>query len=213
MSEGHSPPSGTILQTVADYYAERLRRFGTTPRGVDWSSADSQLLRFERLLQVAQDSGDASVNDYGCGYGALVDYLVATGRPFSYRGFDVCESMIQAARARHAGVARCSFTPQRSELASADYTVASGIFNVTLGHADDAWHDYVVQTLTAMAAVSSRGFAFNMLSTYSDPPKRRRDLFYGDPTRMFDLCKRRFSSRVALLHDYPLYEFTIIVRM
>ena len=25
---------------------------------------------------------------------------------------------------------------------------------------------------------------------------------------MFDLCKQRFSPRVALLHDYPLYEFT-----
>ena len=29
---------------------------------------------------------------------------------------------------------------------------------------------------------------------------------------MFDLCKRRYSPRVALLHDYPLYEFTVLVR-
>ena len=29
---------------------------------------------------------------------------------------------------------------------------------------------------------------------------------------MFDVCKQPFSPRVALLHDYPLYEFTIIVR-
>ena len=212
MSEGQSPPSGTILETVADYYAGRLRRFGTTPQGVDWSSAESQLLRFERLLQVAEDGGDGSVNDYGCGYGALVDYLVATGRRFSYRGFDVCESMIHAAQARHAGVARCSFTGQQTELTPADYTVASGIFNVKLGHANEEWHDSVVHTLAAMAALSRRGFAFNLLSTYSDPPRRRSDLFYADPTRMFDLCKQRFSSRVALLHDYPLYEFTIIVR-
>ena len=25
-------------------------------------------------------------------------------------------------------------------------------------------------------------------------------------------CQRRYSRHVALLHDYPLYEFTIIVR-
>jgi SAM-dependent methyltransferase len=213
MSEGLSPPNATILETVADYYAGRLQRFGTTPQGVDWSSADSQRLRFERLLQVAEDPGDASLNDWGCGYGALVDYLAATGRRFSYCGFDVCEPMIHAARARHAGVARCSFTRQQTELTPADYTIASGIFNVKLAHADDEWHDYVVHTLTAMAALSSRAFAFNMLTTYSDPPKRRSDLFYADPMRMFDLCRRRFSSRVALLHDYPLYEFTIVVRM
>jgi hypothetical protein len=51
-----------------------------------------------------------------------------------------------------------------------------------------------------------------MLSTYSDPEKRRDDLFYADPCEMFDLCKRRFATRVALLHDYPLFEFTVIVR-
>ena len=51
-----------------------------------------------------------------------------------------------------------------------------------------------------------------MLSTYSDPDKRRDDLFYADPGSFFDLCKQRFSPRVALLHDYPLYEFTVIVR-
>jgi hypothetical protein len=26
------------------------------------------------------------------------------------------------------------------------------------------------------------------------------------------LCKRRFSRNVALLHDYDLYEFTVLVR-
>ena len=51
-----------------------------------------------------------------------------------------------------------------------------------------------------------------MLSTYSDPDRRRDDLYYADPREMFDICSRRFSPRVSLLHDYPLYEFTIIVR-
>jgi hypothetical protein len=28
----------------------------------------------------------------------------------------------------------------------------------------------------------------------------------------FDHCKRNFSRQVALLHDYGLWEFTILVR-
>jgi hypothetical protein len=40
----------------------------------------------------------------------------------------------------------------------------------------------------------------------------RADLFYADPCVYFDLCKRRYSRQVALLHDYGLYEFTLIVR-
>jgi hypothetical protein len=97
-------------------------------------------------------------------------------------------------------------------LRPADYAVASGIFNVKLDHRVDTWREFVLHTLATLDSLSTRGFAFNMLSTYSDVEKRREDLFYADPLQMFDACKRRFSPRVSLLHDYPLYEFTIIVR-
>jgi hypothetical protein len=52
-----------------------------------------------------------------------------------------------------------------------------------------------------------------VLSLYSDPERRRPDLFYADPLFLFDYCKTRFSKAVALLHDYPLYEFTVLVRI
>ncbi len=120
--------------------------------------------------------------------------------------------MIGAARARHAGSTWCSFVADRARLPPAEYTVASGIFNVKLDHPVDTWREYVLQTLETLDSLSIRGFAFNMLSTYSDPDKRRTDLFYEDPLQMFDVCKRRFSPQVSLLHDYPLYEFTIVVR-
>jgi SAM-dependent methyltransferase len=201
-----------ILQTVARYYADKLIAFGATPRGVDWNSADSQVLRFTRLLQVLPDAGGVSLNDYGCGYGALLDYLRTTGRSVEYRGFDVSEAMIAAASARHAGAAGCSFTFDRQHLSTADYTVASGIFNVRLDCPVETWQEYVLQTLASIDALSIRGFAFNVLSTRSDRDKRRPDLYYADPVETFELCAARFSPRVALLHDYPLYEFTIIVR-
>jgi hypothetical protein len=40
----------------------------------------------------------------------------------------------------------------------------------------------------------------------------RDDLYYADPCELFDHCKRQHSRNVALLHDYTLYEFTILVR-
>ena len=59
---------------------------------------------------------------------------------------------------------------------------------------------------------SRLGFAFNSLSSYSDPAKMRDYLYYADPCSLFYVFKRRYSNLVALLHDYGLYEFTIIVR-
>jgi hypothetical protein len=40
----------------------------------------------------------------------------------------------------------------------------------------------------------------------------REDLYYADPARLFDHCKTRFARNVTLLHDYGLYEFTMLVR-
>jgi SAM-dependent methyltransferase len=179
---------------------------------VDWSSAGSQLLRFAQLLKFVEWDGAPALLDYGCGYGALAKQLCATDEAFSYTGFDLAGEMIVAAREQVAD-ARCTFTSEESELGVADYTVASGIFNVKLDAGEDAWHDYVVATLDRIASLSGRGFAFNMLTRYADPPLMRGDLYYGDPGRYFHHCKERYSREVALLHDYELYEFTILVRL
>jgi SAM-dependent methyltransferase len=207
--------SQTILQRVGQYYADRLERFGPTPRGVDWNSAESQALRFSRLLEVVRPADSAaspSLLDVGCGYGALLDYVRERSRALDYRGFDISEAMIAAARARHAGSAGAIFASDVRTLAPATYAVASGIFNVKLSFTVEEWREHVLTTLSALDRWSTAGFAFNMLSTYSDSHRRRDDLFYADPREVFDLCVRQFSPRVALLHDYPLFEFTVIVR-
>ena len=118
--------------------------------------------------------------------------------------------MVARARALHDRDG-ATFTTAIEEVGAADYAVASGIFNVKLDFPDDEWRQYVQDVLDDLDRLGTSGFAFNMLTTYSDPARRRADLYYGNPTEVFEAC-RRFSSRVALLHDYPLFEFTIIVR-
>ena len=53
-----------------------------------------------------------------------------------------------------------------------------------------------------------------MLTRYSDEEyiEKRPELYYGDPCFFFDYCKKHFSRNVALLHDYEIYDFTILVR-
>ena len=153
-----------------------------------------------------------SILDVGCGYGALLDYMRGRSLQLNYRGFDISEPMIATARARHAGVHGAVFSSDARTLQPATYAVASGIFNVKLSYTPEEWCEYVLETLAALDGWSTAGFAFNMLSTHSDPDLRRDDLFYADPGEFFDLCTRQFSPRVALLHDYPLFEFTVIVR-
>lgn len=203
----------SLLNEVADYYSEKLAEHGETPLGVDWNGKEGQLLRFEQLCKLAQDTeAGFSVNDLGCGYGALLDHLDARYSITSYLGIDVSEGMVRAAQSRHRGTAKARFTRAAEPDRVADYGFASGIFNVRLDRSDTEWFDYLQATLDTLDRTSRRGFAFNCLTSYSDEDKKRDHLYYADPCRLFDLCKRRYSKQIALLHDYGLYEFTILAR-
>jgi hypothetical protein len=129
-----------------------------------------------------------------------------------YTGCDVSNDMIEAANARYANQANAHFVMASEPPDMADYGVASGIFNVRLGRSDAEWQQYLETTLDVLHNTSRHGFAFNCLTSYSDADKMRDYLYYADPCWLFDLCKRRYSRHVALLHDYGLYEFTILVR-
>jgi SAM-dependent methyltransferase len=202
----------TLERDVERYYTERFAEHGPTARGVDWNSEESQTIRFERLLRLHEGSEPFSINDYGCGYGALLSFLAARGYSFTYRGFDLSAAMITHAQ-EDAKDPRASFFTDEALLGEADYTVASGLFNVKLDADTATWEAYIFDTLQRFSRLSRRGFAFNMLTSYSEREKMRGDLFYGDPRQYFDICKREFSRDVALLHDYGLWEWTILVRL
>jgi hypothetical protein len=127
-------------------------------------------------------------------------------------GIDVSKDMISSALNRHQSNADARFITSSKPDTEADYSVASGIFNVRLGRSDAEWFDYLKVTLDILNKSSRLGFAFNCLTSYSDEDKKRDYLYYANPCDIFDLCKRLYSQQVALLHDYGLYEFTILVR-
>lgn len=196
------------------YFTEKLAIYGTTPKGVDYNGPEAQEIRFAQLAKVIDPSRKFTLIDYGSGYGALFDFLQRKDWDFEYYGVDLIEDMVQAGRETHKDFPNAHFTTDEKEAPLADYLLASGIFNVKMESAYDDWQKFVLQTLGQMNALCSKGFSFNLLTKYSDDDRMaaRPDLFFGDPLLFFDFCKRNFSRNVALLHDYGIYDFTILVR-
>lgn len=208
----NTPPHSSIIDEVAGYYSAKIAQYGESPQGVDWNGEDGQILRFRQLCRVIESGTPFSLNDVGCGYGALYDALRHDHEDFTYTGIDISERMIDAASRRYGDKNNARFICAQAPDCAADYSVASGIFNVRQQRPDDEWFTYITDTLDLMHRTSRKGFSFNCLTSYSDPDRMRDYLYYADPCRLFDLCKRRYSRNVALLHDYDLYEFTVIVR-
>lgn len=198
-----------LKSKVARYYSEKIKTFGAMAKGVDWKDEQSQNLRFEQLVKIFGNERNISLNDLGCGYGAFFLYRDMPRRLSRYYGYDISEAMLTSARALVRND-RAVFIKSDRITMEADYSIASGVFNVRLDTETKLWEEFILKALANMDKKSLKGFAFNCMTTYVN--HRVAHLYYGDPSFFFDFCKRNFSKYVTLIHDYELYEWTMLIK-
>jgi SAM-dependent methyltransferase len=201
-----------ILYKVAEYYSAKLGQHGATSQGVDWNGLDSHQTRHRQFLRLLAESPDASVIDLGCGFGDFLRFLRLECHRGHFIGYDIAPAMVAKARELHGESDDREWHVGGEPVGPADFAIASGIFNVKGNVDDEDWRDYVHRTIDVLARAGRRGFGFNMLSLSSDADRRRPNLFYADPAQILAHCLSRYGRSVALLQDYGLYEFTVLVR-
>lgn len=200
------------LKKIEDLYTGNLEKFGIDSKSVGWNSPESQELRFQKLCEVIYDPVNTpfSVNELGCGYGELFKFFQARSYKVSeFNGYDISQKMLEAAN-NYVKDEKAKWINGSKIHTKADYTITSGIFNVKFEEQKNNWENYIKDTLTNMFEFSDRGISFNLLTKYVD--YEAENLYYADPAFFFDFCKRNLSPRVSLLHDYKLYEWTMIVK-
>ena len=197
---------------VASYYASKLAVHGPTPRGVDWNGRASHELRHRQFLRLLDGATDASILDLGCGFGDFLRFLRAQGHRGPFIGYDVAPEMIGEALRLHGQGADRQWRVGAKPAESTDFAIASGIFNVKGDEPTETWARHLRDTIDVLAQAGQGGFAFNVLSLSSDPDRRAAHLYYADAIEILSHCLSRYGRSVALLQDYGLYEFTVIVR-
>ena len=207
------PKHLTDINAELKSYYDNLKDEDPSQR-VGWKNKKAQINRFNQFLKLFT-TNNFSVNDFGCGHGHFFDFLIEE-KPNSvaYFGYDMFGDMLPKTRQFNVNNHNAHFfhIGNYSEIKMADYSIASGIFNLKFNLSEDKWLSYILNTITSMNQNSKKGFAFNALTKYSDQDKMQDHIYYADPLFFFDYCKRNFSTNVALLHDYEEYDFTIIVR-
>ena len=200
------------VERISRYYRETFAQHGATPQGVDWKSDEAQQARFRQLVGVLPLEGQFTVLDFGCGYGAFLPFLRSRWPSAGYVGLDVVPEMILTASVRHSSDMDARFMLGGEDPPEADYAIFNGVFHISQDEQVSSWETYAKATLHRIWKTTSRGMAFNVLSTYSDAERRRHHLYYGRPEEWFGWCVQTFGRHVSLLHDYGLHEFTMLVR-
>lgn len=189
-------------EAIVSLYEGRYAELGYDVRTLGWHGREDQGLRFKVLCDVANLSG-ASICDIGCGFGDLVPYLRERFGDFRYTGIDLSPSLVEEARRRHPEYEfHClDILDDRFDL-RADYFLLSGALNFRVA---DNWK-LTSEMLTLMFSHASKGVSVNFLTSYVN--FQRDHNYHHSPEQVFGFA-HTLTRRIALRHDYPLWEFTL----
>jgi len=191
-------------ELIIKRYRERLARYGQGIKALASGNRERQLVRFQVLSEVG-DLNHHSVLDLGCGFGDFYQYLKDKGINVKYTGYDICPELIQACEAKHPDghfeVKDIQVDPVKEKF---DYVISSQTFNNQLTNEDN--ETLIRDIINRAYELSNIGVAIDMISSHVD--FREEHLHYYNPEDIFRYCKT-ITKRVALRHDYPLFEFTM----
>lgn len=203
-----------VYEGIERYYTGKVLAHGATPLGADWTCQPTQELRFVQLLKVCDFGTAFSLNDVGCGYGALAGFLARRhrGARVDYLGTDLSQAMVGRAKPRLTANINARFLASSSIPRVADYSVASGIFNVKLAQHVDQWTLFIMKTLSEMNKSSQLGFAVNFLAPHGVDLQPIAELYRTSADVWMRYCESQFNVRVELVEGYGMKEFTLLVR-
>jgi SAM-dependent methyltransferase len=203
-----------VYETIESYYTAKISKHDATPLGVDWTCVATQELRFVQLLKICEFSAPFSLNDLGCGYGALLAYLSKrhSVSDIDYSGVDISPAMIAHACRLYSRRPNIRFAVGSACSRTADYSLASGIFNVKLEQDIDVWEFFIEQTLSGLKAKSRRGFSVNFMLPARESHAASKMLYRTTPERWAEFCRDRLDCSVETNMSYGLREFTLLVR-
>jgi SAM-dependent methyltransferase len=196
-----------MSRRLEDHYRALLSEHGDSHLAAQYSSRNSQFLRFASLARITDVSG-LRVLDFGCGTAALGQYLLGVGQvPSLYYGVDIVTDFFAAAR-RNVPTGRFSHPDELGE-ERFDVAFVSGVFNNRRRGNRNFWKE----TVSSLFDRCDIGVAFNLMSTYVD--YRDPALFYEEPEAAFRYVKKHVTPYVSLSHNYLLksgsvpFEFTM----
>ena len=205
----------SIDKNIIKEYTKRFKKFGATPQGSFWISKKRQDKRFEIILKeirkIHKSPDRITLSDIGCGYGALVDYLIWTKeiKAYSYRGYDISAILIDECNKRFSH-SNLSFSLGKKPNALSMFTIMSGTYNLAMTGDALEWEEYIFKCLGECWKLTSHAMIFN-LQVSNKQKVSDGNIYFAEPSRVIDRCVSSFGpTRTAKSEDLP-NDITFIV--
>ncbi|MBI5042757.1 MAG: class I SAM-dependent methyltransferase [Nitrospirae bacterium] len=199
-----------------NYFKNKFRQFGDTPKGVDWKDKEAQSQSFKYIIDTIYfyypSLKTFSIFEVGCGYGAFYEFLKERkmNDDIYYFGIDLVDEMITEAKTRYPELKDNLYVGEFKSYCfkkKFDFVISSGIFNVKEHIADATYEKYVLHTIELMFQLCKKGAIFNLMTPSPDYKDTR--LFYPSVDAFFSFIYKNLSRKVTIVTSYPLWKITV----
>jgi len=182
-----------------EFYKSAIQMYGTTPKGVNWISKQTQEIRFDMILKLLPDDiSTMTIADAGCGFGDFYTYMQKKKRvPKNYIGIDSLVDMYSIA-SENTGCEIILADICKDKLPSASYYICSGAMNVL-----NSFETYLF--IRNCYNSSKHGFIFNIL--HADKQSETYNYLTTQTIKQF--AKELDVGKVEFLDTYLENDITV----
>jgi len=179
------------------FYTSAIDMHGITAKGVNWTSKETQEIRFDVILDMLPNKINSLV-DAGCGFGDFYTYMNKKNRtPKSYIGIDSLIDMYSIASSNTAQeIIIADIT--KDKIPFAEYYVCSGAMNVL-----DKFETYLFMRNCFLAC--GTGFIFNILHGED----KSETYNYFSTCQIQNIAKELKVTHVQIKTDYLDNDITV----
>jgi len=179
------------------FYTSAIKMYGTSAKGVNWTSRQTQEIRFDTILKLLPKNINSLV-DAGCGFGDFYTYMKNKKRTAQkYIGIDSLSDMYSIASQNTAQeIIIADIT--KDEIPKADFYVCSGAMNVLNSFET---HLFIRNCFDA----SNNAFIFNIL--HGD--KQSETYNYFTTEQIHKIAKSLNVKKVKIKDDYMENDITV----
>lgn len=198
------------IDAINDFYPKYYKNSKTPTETVGWKSKKEQNKRFEVLLGIGFENGE-TILDFGCGLGALYEYIHKHYEDFGYIGVDINQDFIDKCKKKYPKVNFKKINNISEIKSNYDWFMASGKFTVYTPIKN------MVKTIKDAFKKVKFGIAINFLN---DEYAKNSDLsaIRGyNKEQIYSLFSKEFKEfkefhTVELYDDYIENDFTIYIK-
>ena len=202
-------------QALCRVYDRQFKVYGGVPEGSFWYDEERQVRRFEVIFDQLRCiiPKTYSIADIGCGYGAMLDYILRVGSANvdSYTGYDISTRLVESCRNRFFEF-DAEFNVGDSPVGLVDFSVMSGTYNKTVTKSVRRWEEYVLGCLSKIWAKTEVAMIFNLQVSLGDPFISDSNIYYTQVDQFSTKLNSMFGVTKAIREMSMPRDVTFVVR-